>query len=198
MALPLLYSAGSLCLNGVRTSCKLHHTRISPCCAVQIPLRRPLSPQLAKIISTREQLLSSIAARTSLLTQPSKNGLSREAVELATFIGVLPARVRTALQQHTELSQLVEVVLDLGRPVVARFTEGAQILSRDPLTHEELAEVTSKARICTTDSCTAPKSCHDRLHFDKVQLANRPHQVTKDHIGDHVCGCKVGWRVRWR
>ena len=125
-----------------------------PCCAVQVPLRRPVSPQVAKSLITREQLLSSIAARTSTSTQSSNNSLSRETVELATLIDVLPARVRTALQHHTALSQLVEVVLDLGRPVVARFTEGAELLSRDPLTQEELEEVTNKARTCMADSCS--------------------------------------------
>ena len=115
-----------------------------------------MSPQVAKSLITREQLLSSIAARTSTSTQSSSNSLSRETVELATLIDVLPARVRTALQHHPDLAQLVEVVLDLGRPVVARFTEGAQVLSRDPLTPEELEEVTSKACNCMADKCSAP------------------------------------------
>lgn len=153
MALPLLHSAASLLPNGARTFCRIPHVNLFPCSAIQVPLRRPVSPQVAKSLITREQLLSSIAARTSQSTQSYNNSLSRESVELATLIDVLPARVRTALQHHTALSQLVEVVLDLGRPVVARFTEGAQLLSRDPVTQEELEEVTSKACICTADSC---------------------------------------------
>lgn len=118
-----------------------------------------MSPQAAKALITREHLLSSIAARTSTLTPSTSHSMSRETVELATLIDVLPARVRTALQQHTALSQLVEVVLDLGRPVVARFTEGAELLSRDPLTQEELEEVTDKACICTADGRSAPIKC---------------------------------------
>lgn len=153
MALPLIYSAGSHLSNGPRTSCRAPHVKLLPCCAVQVPLRRPVSPQDAKSLITREQLLSSIAARTSTSTQSSSNSLSRETVELATLIDVLPARVRTALQHHSDLAQLVEIILDLGRPVVARFTKGAQLLSRDPLTPEELEEVTSKA--CNY-KCSAP------------------------------------------
>lgn len=130
-----------------------------------------MSPQVAKSLITREQLLSNIAARTSTLTQSLNNSLSRETIELATLIDVLPARVRTALQQHAALSHLVEVVLDLGRPVVARFTEGAELLSRDPLTQEELGEVTNKACICTAESCSATaKFGVQVLHPNKVQL----------------------------
>lgn len=145
MALPLLHSAGPLLSNSARTYYKAQHTGASPSCAVNVPLSpRPLSPQQAKSLITREQLLSSVAARTST-PQVSTSSLSREAVELSILIDVLPARVRAALQPHIALSQLVEVVLDLGRPVVARFTEGAQLLSRDPLTQAELEEVTNKA-----------------------------------------------------
>ena len=156
MAFPVPYWAGSLLPNGAR---RVPHMNLMPCCAIQVPLRRPVSPQAAKALITREQLLSSIAARTSTSTPSISNSLFRETVELATLIDVLPARVRTALQHHTALSQLVEVVLDLGRPVVARFTEGAELLSRDHLTQEELEEVTDKACVYAADGCSAPIRC---------------------------------------
>lgn len=40
--------------------------------------------------------------------------------------------------------QLVEVVLDLGRPVLARYTHGDEMLSSAPLTSAELHEVVAK------------------------------------------------------
>jgi len=71
---------------------------------------------------------------------------SRTDFELSVLIEVLPARVRNLLQQHPDLPQLVEVVLDLGRPVLARFANTDQLLSAAPLAKQELEEVTSKAR----------------------------------------------------
>lgn len=149
----LRHSPGSVLPTFARPFCRVHYTSVISSCAVHVPLSpRPLSPQQAKSLITRDRLLSSVAARTST-PQVSTSSSSREVVELAILIDVLPARVRAALQPHKALSQLVEVVLDLGRPVVARFTEGAQLLSRDPLTQAELEEVTSKACFYTAESC---------------------------------------------
>ena len=172
MALLVLQSAGSLLSSGVRPCCRVQYTSLIPSCAVHVPLSpRPLSPQQAKSLITREALLSSVAARTST-PQVSDSSSFGEAVELAILIDVLPARVRAALQPHLAVSQLVEVVLDLGRPVVARFTEGAQLLSRDPLTQEELEEVTSKARSSTPQTAV-------------------PTGLIASCIGEGCCGCQL-------
>lgn len=40
--------------------------------------------------------------------------------------------------------QLVEVVLDLGRPALARYSHGDELLSSAPLTMDELHEVVAK------------------------------------------------------
>lgn len=150
MAWRLQLLAGSIAFSGAHTynrTCRINYFSHS---AVHVPLRRPASPQPAKFVITREQLLSSMATHTSGPTPPSQNESSWETVELAVLIDVLPARVRTALRRHTALPQLVEVVLDLGRPVVARFSARAETLSQAPLTQAELEEVTSKARVGPT------------------------------------------------
>lgn len=38
----------------------------------------------------------------------------------------------------------MEVVLDLGRPVLARYTHGDEMLSSAPLTSDELHEIVTK------------------------------------------------------
>lgn len=146
MAWRLKHSAGPLTSSGARAKAKTCQIRSYTRCAVEVPLRRPDTPQYAKAKITRQQLLSIIAARTATPRLQTDGTPSRETVELDVLIRVLPARVRAVLERHIALPQLVEVVLDLGRPVVARFPEGAQLLSRDPLTQQELEEVTSKAR----------------------------------------------------
>ncbi|KAL3133379.1 hypothetical protein ABBQ38_007249 [Trebouxia sp. C0009 RCD-2024] len=159
----LRHSPGSVLPTFARPFCRVHYTSVISSCAVHVPLSpRPLSPQQAKSLITRDRLLSSVAARTST-PQVSTSSSSREVVELAILIDVLPARVRAALQPHKALSQLVEVVLDLGRPVVARFTEGAQLLSRDPLTQAELEEVTSKVGEFGGDNRAGINRCLHRI-----------------------------------
>ena len=130
--------------------CSMHH---SPRCAIDTPLRRPASPQRTPSLITKEQLLS-IAARNPAPTSSLSTSSTRDAAELTVLIEVLPARVRAALKPYTTWTQLVEVVLDLGRPVVARFAQGAQILSQEPLTEADLEEVTSKACTYAAASCT--------------------------------------------
>ena len=135
-----------------------------------MPLRRPAPPQPAKFVITREQLLSSMAAHTSGPAPPLHNESSWETVELAVLIDVLPARARTALRRHTALPQLVEVVLDLGRPVVARFSARAEMLSQSPLTRVELEEVTSKARSSPTNKLHRHKQLRACLSLNLMRM----------------------------
>lgn len=69
--------------------------------------------------------------------------------DLDLLLGVLPKRVQDALNtpentRFGEKDQLLEVVLDLGRPPEARYPKGFLYLSDDPITREELAEVLQK------------------------------------------------------
>lgn len=43
---------------------------------------------------------------------------------LVSLVGLLPPTVRDVLLAHPELDSLVEVVMDLGRPPLARFPSG--------------------------------------------------------------------------
>lgn len=126
-------------------------------------LERPILRHRVQSVISSEQL------QTLTDTVHVQRMKSRDDIELAVLIDVLPSRVRTILQQHPELSQLVEVVLDLGRPVLARFANTDQLLSTVPLARQELEEVTQKAGVlppscktCASDSDnTSPSCCAD-------------------------------------
>ena len=60
--------------------------------------------------------------------------------ELQTLLEILPPRVRHSLEQHEQLLSLVEVVLDLGRPPVARFPQGDWCICNDVVAAEDIEE----------------------------------------------------------
>ncbi len=63
---------------------------------------------------------------------------------LDLLLEVLPPRVRDALQQQPDLETLLEVVLDLGRHIEARFPSHVLHLGEDYATHEDIRYVTSR------------------------------------------------------
>lgn len=54
------------------------------------------------------------------------------------LVNLLPTGVRERLQQHPELPQLLEVVMDLGRPPLARFPSGDLRLAEEAVSAEDL------------------------------------------------------------
>jgi stage III sporulation protein SpoIIIAA len=58
--------------------------------------------------------------------------------DLSQLLAVLPESIRITLEQHPNLSVLIEVVMDLGRYPEARFADGAEYLSDIPITKSEL------------------------------------------------------------
>ena len=63
--------------------------------------------------------------------------------ELQELLGVLPPRVLAGLQRQDDLDDLLEIVLDLGRPPEARFSSGDVILDEEPVGREDLQHVVS-------------------------------------------------------
>ncbi|KAG2434063.1 hypothetical protein HXX76_007791 [Chlamydomonas incerta] len=62
----------------------------------------------------------------------------QEIDELMKLVQLLPASVRSALEDHPQMLELLEVVMDLGRPPLARFPGGDVKLSAAPITAEDL------------------------------------------------------------
>ena len=131
--LPIVYSWPS-------SSCICHWHPIPRYTDARVHPRLGFRPRAQTVITEKVQTGVTEAV-------PLPGNTLRDDIELSVLIDVLPARVRALLQQHPQLSQLVEVVLDLGRPVLARFANTDQLLSTIPLTRQELQEITSKAGI---------------------------------------------------
>ncbi len=64
--------------------------------------------------------------------------------DLQLYLEALPPRVTRALQQREDLSDLLEVVLDLGRLPEARFISGDAALDDSEVTREDLAGVAQR------------------------------------------------------
>jgi len=61
--------------------------------------------------------------------------------DLDLLLAILPERIREALDQVNRSSDLIEVILDLGRLPEARFTQGELYLSESEVTAEDLETV---------------------------------------------------------
>ncbi|MCS7266254.1 MAG: AAA family ATPase [Armatimonadetes bacterium] len=71
--------------------------------------------------------------------------MAREIVDdLDKLLAVLPPQIRTALEQLEDLSELLEVVLDLGRKPEARFPSRYVYLSDEPVTREDIDYVVER------------------------------------------------------
>lgn len=66
--------------------------------------------------------------------------------ELQNMLRILPPRVRDSLEQREDLLSLVEVVMDLGRPPVARFPRGDWRICSDAVTTEDLEQCITQVR----------------------------------------------------
>ena len=64
--------------------------------------------------------------------------------DLDRFLTVLPDRIRQWLETHDQLGELKEVVIDLGRPVDARFVHSREIMDGTPALHADIVYVTSR------------------------------------------------------
>ncbi|CAL5066693.1 unnamed protein product [Urochloa decumbens] len=72
--------------------------------------------------------------------------------ELEAFLEVVPARMRRGLAQHPEVRELVEVVMDLGRRPIARFSAGDWVISDQPVTADDLRQAVSKVSDFSEDN----------------------------------------------
>jgi len=64
--------------------------------------------------------------------------------DLDALLGVLPLHIREALLQQSDNSELLEVVLDLGRPPEARYPHQEVILSHIEVTDADIEHVVSR------------------------------------------------------
>ncbi|MDE0141597.1 MAG: AAA family ATPase, partial [Caldilineaceae bacterium] len=61
--------------------------------------------------------------------------------DLDLLLAVLPEHIRAALQKLGRASDLIEIVMDLGRLPEARFPDGEVCLSPEEITRDDLQHV---------------------------------------------------------
>ncbi|MBV8149703.1 MAG: AAA family ATPase [Candidatus Eremiobacteraeota bacterium] len=64
--------------------------------------------------------------------------------ELSQLLDIFPLAIRQALVRLANIEEIIEVVLDLGRPPEARFEHDFTYLTDTPVTHEDIAHVCSR------------------------------------------------------
>jgi len=72
--------------------------------------------------------------------------------ELDALLDTLPPHIRELLHQQPDRSELLEVVLDLGRPPEARFPHRELILNSRQVDHSDIEHVTSRVSEFTGDN----------------------------------------------
>lgn len=58
--------------------------------------------------------------------------------ELRRLLALVPEEIRRTLEEHPEISELIEVVLDLGRKPLARFPSGDFVISDEAVRVKDL------------------------------------------------------------
>ncbi|XP_043704942.1 protein SEEDLING PLASTID DEVELOPMENT 1 [Telopea speciosissima] len=88
------------------------------------------------------------AANGLLLPSPSTStsisSRAEAASELELFLELIPSKMRMELLRHPEITNLIEVVMDLGRKPLARFPSGDWMMSEQPVKLEDLRHAVSK------------------------------------------------------
>ena len=64
--------------------------------------------------------------------------------EFSQLLDIFPLTIRQALVRLRNLEEIIEVVLDLGRPPEARFETDFIYLTETPVSHEDIAHVCSR------------------------------------------------------
>ena len=104
--------------------------------------------------------------------------------DLDLLLAVLPDRIHTELERSGRTSELIEVILDLGRLPEARFASGELVLSDDEITEADIEMVISR----TGDFGTDNRAGIERTRHRISAMLNRKGQI----IG---LTCRVGRAV---
>ena len=72
--------------------------------------------------------------------------------DLDLLLGVLPPHIKEALQKQSDFKNLIEVVMDLGRPAEARFPNRAIYLGDRTITREDIEYAVNRVGAFTQDN----------------------------------------------
>ncbi|XP_062233579.1 protein SEEDLING PLASTID DEVELOPMENT 1-like [Phragmites australis] len=114
-------------------------------CPSRFPSATTSRPYAARPLSLplrRSGLLPLCAAHGE--AEAAGKGADGSKEELRRLLELLPVELRRRVETHPELPALVEVVMDLGRPPLARFPSGDFLLSHRPISFDDLRHATSQ------------------------------------------------------
>ncbi|NJM96606.1 MAG: AAA family ATPase [Phormidesmis sp. RL_2_1] len=126
------------------------------------------------------------AAENGLLSAQSPAPLSAAEItdDLPQLLEILPAYIRTTLNQHPRREHLIEVILDLGRQPEARFSDAVEYLADVPVSQADL------------------QYCIDRVGYfggdNRAGLEKTLHRISaiRNRTGDIIgLTCRVGRAV---
>ena len=72
--------------------------------------------------------------------------------ELSSLLEVIPPRIKNILSDQSDINQLIEIVLDLGKPPEARFAKRVFYIPGDNITQEDIDYVVAKVGEFTSDN----------------------------------------------
>ncbi|KAK3030274.1 hypothetical protein RJ639_039857, partial [Escallonia herrerae] len=113
-----------------------------------LPIKSQPKPIFQPLYSRPNKYVNRISQRSflgpSCSNSSSLHSVNEEIdVELGRLLALLPEEMRRRINEHPELRQLTEVVMDLGRKPLARFPSGDFVLSDHPISLEDIAYATS-------------------------------------------------------
>ncbi|XP_010539164.1 PREDICTED: uncharacterized protein ycf45 [Tarenaya hassleriana] len=94
-------------------------------------------------------VVSSSAAASAVVAAENGDGFGQE---LRRLLSLVPEKMRRKLEDHLEISELIEVVLDLGRNPLARFPSGDFVISDDAVRVQDLQFAVSQVGEFTNDN----------------------------------------------
>ncbi|BBN12800.1 hypothetical protein MPTK1_5g22990 [Marchantia polymorpha subsp. ruderalis] len=107
--------------------------------------------------------------------------------ELRMLLDLVPHHLRDRLQDHEEIEQLVEIVLDLGRKPMARFPSGDWFISQDTVTSADLEHAVSLVGEFADDN----RAGMDRTLHRISAIRNRAGRIVglTCRVGRAISGC---------
>ncbi|WP_229415377.1 R3H domain-containing nucleic acid-binding protein [Moorena bouillonii] len=104
--------------------------------------------------------------------------------DLPKLLDILPAEIRSSLEQHPERDCLIEVIMDLGRFPEVRFRDRAEYLCQTPVTIEQINHCVERVGSFSGDNRAGIEGTLHRISA----IRNRPGEI----IG---LTCRVGRAV---
>src|SRR5437588_12172571 len=99
--------------------------------------------------------------------------------DLEALLGTLPPGIHNAVNRLENRSELLEIVMDLGRLAEGRFPEGEVMLSKQPVTNADLEYVVERIGEFGEDN----RAGMDRTHHIVSVLRHRNGQVVGMNYG---------------